>query len=111
MSHPDHETRVGAHSIFSVVLSPSALSPLVEEKVKSSGSVSGFPSVSTLHKNSGGHFSSHDESEDNMELVDVGIKVEGSQISDHCMKQYDQSYSLKYSLTAGRMVRNLNFFL
>lgn len=110
MSHPDHETRVGAHSIFSVVLLPSALFPLVEEKVKSSGAVSGFPSVGTLHKNRGGHFSSHDESEDNMEL-DVGIKVEGSQISDHCMKQYDQSYRLKYSLTAGRMVRNLNFFL
>lgn len=106
MSYPDHETRVGAHSIFSVVLMPSAISPLVDEKMKTSGAVYGFSSVSTLQKNRGGSFSSQDESD--MESVDVGTKVESSQISDPCMKQYGQSYSLKSALTGGRMVINLN---
>lgn len=108
MSHPDPETRVGAHSIFSVVLMPSALSPLVDEKMKTSGAVSGFSSVSSLQKNRGGSFSSQDESEDNVEPVDVGTKVEGSQISDPCMKQYHQSYSFKSAMTGGRIVRNFN---
>ncbi|KAF3458013.1 hypothetical protein FNV43_RR02676 [Rhamnella rubrinervis] len=103
MSHPDHETRVGAHSIFSVVLMPSALFPLVDEKMKTLGAVSGFSSVCTLQKNRVGSFSSQDESEDNLEPVDGGTKVEGSQISDPCMKQYSQSYSLKSALTGGRM--------
>lgn len=31
MTHPDHETRVGAHSIFSMVLMPSKL----DQKMKS----------------------------------------------------------------------------
>lgn len=32
MTHPDHETRVGAHSVFSVVLMPSLCSPQLNQK-------------------------------------------------------------------------------
>lgn len=104
MSHPDHETRVGAHSIFSMVLMPSALSPLLDQKMKPSGTVSGLSSVSSLQKNRAGRFSSQDESQDNVEPVDVGTKEEDSQISDVCVKQYGQSYSFKSALTGGRTV-------
>ncbi|KAG4979616.1 hypothetical protein JHK82_032869 [Glycine max] len=34
MAHPDHETRVGAHSIFSLVLMPSPFSPQLDQKTK-----------------------------------------------------------------------------
>ncbi|XP_027356358.1 uncharacterized protein LOC113865798 isoform X2 [Abrus precatorius] len=34
MAHPDHETRVGAHSIFSIVLMPSLFSPRLDQKTK-----------------------------------------------------------------------------
>jgi len=34
MAHSDHETRVGAHSIFSVVLMPLPFSPQLDKKTK-----------------------------------------------------------------------------
>ncbi|KAK7262578.1 hypothetical protein RJT34_30152 [Clitoria ternatea] len=34
MAHPDHETRIGAHSVFSVVLMPSLFSPWLDQKTK-----------------------------------------------------------------------------
>ncbi|CAJ1933321.1 unnamed protein product [Sphenostylis stenocarpa] len=36
MAHPDHETRVGAHSIFSIVLMPSPFPPQLDPKTKMS---------------------------------------------------------------------------
>lgn len=33
MVHPDHETRVGAHRVFSVILVPSSVSPLSQESL------------------------------------------------------------------------------
>ncbi|TXG66349.1 hypothetical protein EZV62_007624 [Acer yangbiense] len=42
MTHPDHETRVGAHSVFSVVLMPSLLSPWSNQNKNISQAVSGF---------------------------------------------------------------------
>ncbi|RDY12681.1 Protein EFR3-like B, partial [Mucuna pruriens] len=39
MAHPDHETRVGAHSVFSIVLIPSPFSPLLDKKTKMSQKV------------------------------------------------------------------------
>ncbi|XP_012454864.1 protein SEMI-ROLLED LEAF 2 isoform X3 [Gossypium raimondii] len=45
MSHPDHETRVGAHSIFSIVLMPSLLSPSSEQNKKIAETVSSDLSV------------------------------------------------------------------
>ncbi|XP_028757188.1 uncharacterized protein LOC114716365 isoform X1 [Neltuma alba] len=34
MAHPDHETRIGAHSVFSMVLMPSLFSPCLDQKTK-----------------------------------------------------------------------------
>ncbi|MCH81651.1 mitogen-activated protein kinase [Trifolium medium] len=34
MAHPDHETRIGAHSVFSTVLMPSPFSPQLDHKTK-----------------------------------------------------------------------------
>jgi len=39
MAHSDHETRVGAHRIFSVVLMPSLFSPQLDQKTKMSEKV------------------------------------------------------------------------
>ncbi|KAH1224706.1 Protein EFR3 [Glycine max] len=39
MAHPDHETRVGAHSIFSLVLMPSPFSPQLDQKTNISQKV------------------------------------------------------------------------
>ncbi|XP_039054751.1 protein SEMI-ROLLED LEAF 2-like isoform X2 [Hibiscus syriacus] len=50
MSHPDHETRVGAHKIFSIVLMPSLLSPLSNQNKKTSEAVSYDLSVSATVK-------------------------------------------------------------
>lgn len=32
MAHPDHETQIGAHSVFSMVLMPSMVSPWLDQK-------------------------------------------------------------------------------
>lgn len=34
MAHPDHETRIGAHSVFSIVLMPSLFSSQLDQKTK-----------------------------------------------------------------------------
>ncbi|XP_019436549.1 PREDICTED: uncharacterized protein LOC109342934 isoform X1 [Lupinus angustifolius] len=34
MAHPDHETQIGAHSVFSMVLMPSMFSPWLDQKAK-----------------------------------------------------------------------------
>lgn len=34
MGHPDHETQIGAHSVFSMVLMPSMVSPWLDQKTK-----------------------------------------------------------------------------
>ncbi|KAK7272014.1 hypothetical protein RJT34_28344 [Clitoria ternatea] len=39
MAHPDHETQIGAHSVFSMVLMPSMFSPLLDHKTKISQKV------------------------------------------------------------------------
>ncbi|KAK7404490.1 hypothetical protein VNO78_05421 [Psophocarpus tetragonolobus] len=39
MAHPDQETRVGAHSVFSIVLMPSLFSPQLDHKTKMSQKV------------------------------------------------------------------------
>ncbi|KAI4324302.1 hypothetical protein L6164_023854 [Bauhinia variegata] len=39
MANPDHETRIGAHSVFSIVLMPSLFYPLLDKKMKKSQKV------------------------------------------------------------------------
>ncbi|XP_062107804.1 protein SEMI-ROLLED LEAF 2 isoform X2 [Humulus lupulus] len=101
MTHPDHETRVGAHSIFSMVLMPSVFSSCLDQKVKLAGPVSEF-SVGTLKNFGNGRFSSQDESKDTTETIDGGLMEEASQASDVYMKQYAQSYSYKGYLFGGK---------
>ncbi|KAL0453097.1 UNVERIFIED_CONTAM: protein SEMI-ROLLED LEAF 2 [Sesamum latifolium] len=43
MLHPDHETRIGAHQIFAVVLVPSSVSPHVASTVSDSNKNAGVP--------------------------------------------------------------------
>lgn len=50
MAHSDHETRVGAHRIFSVVLIPSPFSPQLDQITKMSEKVSS-ESFSIQHEN------------------------------------------------------------
>lgn len=39
MAHPDREARIGAHSVFSIVLMPSLFSPWLDQKAKMVGKV------------------------------------------------------------------------
>lgn len=98
MTHPDHETRVGAHSIFSMVLMPSALSPWLDTKMKLSGDVSGL-SVSTLQDFSYGRFSSEDNGKDSAETIDG---EERNQLSDFYTEQSWQSYAFWGALVGGK---------
>lgn len=104
MTHPDHETRVGAHSIFSMVLMPSALSPWLDTKMKLSGDVSGL-SVSTLQDVSYGRFSSEDNGKDSAETIDG---EERNQLSDFYTEQSWQSYAFWGALVGGKTVWELN---
>ncbi|KAM6566790.1 hypothetical protein CsatA_025918 [Cannabis sativa] len=101
MTHPDHETRVGAHSIFSMVLMPSVFSSCVDQKVKFSGAVYGL-SDGKLKNFGNGRLSSQDESKDTAENIDEGLMEEASQVSDVHMKQHAPSYSYKGYLFGGK---------
>lgn len=47
MAHPDNETRIGAHSVFSIVLMPSLLSPQLDQETKMAQKVES--ESSTIH--------------------------------------------------------------
>lgn len=102
MAHSDHETRVGAHNIFSMVLMPSLLAPWLEQKMNPLQAVSA--SVSTLQKVKDGTFSIQDEGNNTGVPLNGEMREEGSQISDAHEKQSGQSYSFKSVLTCGRTV-------
>lgn len=102
MAHPDHETRVGAHSIFSMVLMPSLLAPWLEQKMNPLQAVSA--SVSTLQKVKEGSFSLQDEEKDAVVPLNGEPREEGSQISNVYEKQSGQSHNFKSALTCGRTV-------
>ncbi|WCJ41358.1 ARM repeat superfamily protein [Euphorbia peplus] len=62
MTHPDHETRAGAHNILSAVLMPSLLSLRSDQNNKTSGAVS--PVFGTMHKTKSPSFSFLNEGND-----------------------------------------------
>ncbi|GAV90898.1 hypothetical protein CFOL_v3_34298 [Cephalotus follicularis] len=109
MSHPDNKTRVGAHSVFSIVLMPSLLSPWSNRDGKTSEAVPGLLSGSTSEKVRSRSFSFQDEGNNKLEFTDAGVREEGSQISDVGMKRlavcqpHDQSYSFKRAFTEGKI--------
>jgi hypothetical protein len=102
MAHLDHETRVGAHSIFSIVLVP-----WLKKKMNSMQAVSGFPSVSRLDIVKDGSFSIKDKGKDTGAPVNGEMREEESRISDVCESQSGKSCSFKRALTGGRTVWDL----
>ncbi|KAG2726037.1 hypothetical protein I3760_01G093500 [Carya illinoinensis] len=108
MSHPDPQTRVGAHNVFSMVLMPSLLCPWLDQNIKPSQAVSRIPSVGTLQKERSVRFSVQDEDTDTNEPKNVDVGEEVSQVSDVGLKQsvidlsHDPSYSFKRAFTDGK---------
>ncbi|KAJ0093087.1 hypothetical protein Patl1_26346 [Pistacia atlantica] len=104
MAHPDHETRVGAHSVFSVVLIPSLVSPWSDQGKDTSQAVSSILPVSASQKVRSGSFSSLDEGKEKEKLMDGGLQEE-SRVPDVNVKHsHSQSYSFKRALTDGRTI-------
>lgn len=89
MAHPDHETRVGAHSVLSVVLMPSLLSLWSDQNKKTSEAISGF--LGTRQKSMSKSYSFQDEGKDKAEAVDGESWEEDNQISDVGAKQFGKS--------------------
>ncbi|XVE81083.1 hypothetical protein DITRI_Ditri15bG0034800 [Diplodiscus trichospermus] len=87
MAHPDHETRVGAHSIFCVVLMPSLLSPWSDQNKKTSEAVYCDLSVSAPKKVRSHSFAFQDEVIDQEEINDGKLKENGNQASDTDVKE------------------------
>ncbi|GMP42704.1 hypothetical protein CsSME_00012356 [Camellia sinensis var. sinensis] len=100
MSHPDHETRVGAHHVFSIVLMPSLICPWLVRNGGPAQALLGFsPIASERIKN--GSFSIQDESNDKP-------KEEVSQVLDNGVTQSikcpsrGQSFSFKNAMVNGK---------
>lgn len=95
MAHPDHETRVGAHHVFSTVLLPSFVCPWSVR--------SGAPKVES------GSFSIQDERKHKPEAIEGTNEVERD-VTDPCVNQspkhpyLGRSCSFKSALTNGRTV-------
>lgn len=107
MAHPDHETRVGAHRIFSTVLMPSLVGPRVDQNGKSSEAFSGFSTVNnTLRSQSFSILVGNN----NKGSANGELREEQCHIAD--VKQstlspsHAQSYSFKHAMTDGKMVLN-----
>ncbi|XWS35272.1 hypothetical protein CRYUN_Cryun21dG0111900 [Craigia yunnanensis] len=109
MAHPDHETRVGAHSIFSIVLMPSLPSPCSVQKKKTSEAVSCDLSISASEKVRSQSFAFQDGGKDQAELIDGRLKENENQASDMAVKEsimcmsHGHSYSFKHALDDGTM--------
>lgn len=103
IAHPDHETRVGAHTVLSVVLMPSLLSPWSEQNKETSDAVSGALPVGASQKVRSASFSFQDEGKEKEEFLNGGLSAEESKTSDVDVKQCTyQSYSFKRAVTDGK---------
>lgn len=87
MGHPDHETRVGAHSVFSVVIMPSLRSPWSDKNKETIGD--GLVEGGTRGSN---------------QIVDVDAKRSTSTPSPSHLS------SFKRALTCGTSVRTKMFY-
>ncbi|KAK6255369.1 hypothetical protein QQP08_012864 [Theobroma cacao] len=109
MAHPDHETRVGANNIFSIVLMPSLLSSWSDQDKITSEAVSCDLSFAASKKVRSQSFAFQDESKDQAEHIDGRLKENGNQASDMAVKKsimYQsnvRSYSFKDALGDGKM--------
>ncbi|XP_050207337.1 protein SEMI-ROLLED LEAF 2 isoform X2 [Mercurialis annua] len=106
MTHPDHETRVGAHNVLSVVLMPSLLCLWSDQNSKTSEAFSEF--FGSWRKSRGKSFSFQDEGKDKAEPRDGGLGEGKSQILDADAKRLrerdsnDHSNSFKDASTHGK---------
>jgi hypothetical protein len=71
MAHPDHETRIGAHSVFSTVLMPSQYFPQLDHKTKMAQKVPS-ESFSIQHESSLGAEQINRKHVEGGAVVDVG---------------------------------------
>ncbi|KAB1213316.1 hypothetical protein CJ030_MR5G003614 [Morella rubra] len=110
MAHPDPETRVGAYSVFSIVLVPSLPCPWLDQNIKHSKPVSRFPSFGASQEDGSGSLPTHEKGEATTEPKNVGPTEEVNQISDVGLKPSrmdlspHQSYSFERALTDGKTV-------
>ncbi|KAK6266202.1 hypothetical protein QUC31_017039 [Theobroma cacao] len=113
MAHPDHETRVGANNIFSIVLMPSLLSSWSDQDKITSEAVSCDLSFAASKKVRSQSFAFQDESKDQAEHIDGRLKENGNQASDMAVKKsimyqsHVRSYSFKDALGDGKMQLSL----
>ncbi|TYJ14950.1 hypothetical protein E1A91_A10G152400v1 [Gossypium mustelinum] len=98
MSHPDHETRVGAHSIFSIVLMPSLLSPSSEQNKKIAETVSSDLSVSASVKVRSHSFAFQDEGKEQ-----TGRLKENGNEGSIIYQSHGNSFSFKHALGDRKM--------
>ncbi|KAA3454672.1 protein EFR3-like protein B isoform X2 [Gossypium australe] len=112
MVHPDHETRVGAHDIFSAVLLPSLLSSSSDQNKGSPEAVRSDLSLSASKKLRSQSFAFQDKGKDQVEFIDERLKENGNQASDMAvrnpiMRQSPRhSYSFEHFLRDGKMELN-----
>lgn len=110
MVHPDHETRIGAHRIFSVVLVPSSVRPHISSSVTESKNaadfartlsrtVSVFSSSAALFEKLRNEKSSSRENttlENKQKLVTEGQQENGNDgILNRIKSAYNRGYSMK----------------
>ncbi|XP_059632893.1 protein SEMI-ROLLED LEAF 2 [Cornus florida] len=98
MVHPDHETRVGAHHIFSVMLMPSLICPWLVCNGRPSQALQGIQAV-TLPEVKSRSFSIQDESKDKSNSMDRKMGEEGCQTLGAGL---NQSYSFKHAMNDGQ---------
>ncbi|OVA04592.1 hypothetical protein BVC80_1713g22 [Macleaya cordata] len=80
MAHPDPEARVGAHRVFSVVLMPSVDFPGSDQFGKSLLALPGLSSLAVLSQmEMNGSVSGHGEIRNKPDVMDGGVREEGSQ--------------------------------
>ncbi|KAI8002825.1 hypothetical protein LOK49_LG08G02081 [Camellia lanceoleosa] len=100
MAHPDHETRVGAHHVFSIVLMPSLICPWLVRNGGPAQALLGFsPIASQRIKN--GSFSIQDESNDKPEEEVSQVLDNGVTQSIKCPSR-GRSFSFKNAMVNGK---------
>ncbi|TYH03775.1 hypothetical protein ES288_A09G245600v1 [Gossypium darwinii] len=112
MVHPDHETRVGAHDIFSAVLLPSLLSSSSDQNKRTPEAVCSDLSLSASKKLRSQSFAFQDKGKDQVEFIDERLKENGNQASDMAVRNpimrqsHRHSYSFEHFLRDGKMELN-----
>ncbi|KAL8153603.1 hypothetical protein V2J09_011363 [Rumex salicifolius] len=96
MAHQDHETRIGAHYVFSVVIMPSLINTWLSHKGNSSLKYLRFPSIL---KGKGNSNVISDERESELEAMNTKVDEDVKQCSD--LHKHVGSCSFKCAMTNG----------